>query len=361
MNKKIKVVIGVIIILVVIGAIVLNANNSSAVTLKIGVIAPLSGLVVGGDNLGEGFANGLTLAHEEYTKANPNKNIEIFIENDGYDSKKGVSAYQKLTSIDKINALVNVSSPTIDAVVGSVVEADIPVIQLGAESNIAEDNIYQIYPDQTSVGLLGDLANKESVKKLLIVHPQVQAYEKFISDVDAKYDGEIMIEKFSPTEKNMTSVALKIKETNPEGLVIFMGSVEGAQLLKKLRELGYLPKHLYFDQNLQWGLKDYTEVLGTLSFINGAKGLYSTSDTTSEFKKKYQDRFGTETPSLAGLGYDSYYTMISNYDKNTDKWRNNMNKYSAKGVTGAISFSPSGLRPAEWQIAEIVNDELVIK
>jgi hypothetical protein len=84
--------------------------------LKLGVIAPLTGLVENGDNLGQGFANGAILAQEEYQESGSNPKVTLAIEDDNYDSKKGMSAYQKLVSVDNVNSLINLSSPTMIAV-----------------------------------------------------------------------------------------------------------------------------------------------------------------------------------------------------------------------------------------------------
>jgi len=356
-----KIVLGLVVIVLIVIAVVVTGQKDESDSIKIGLISSLTGLVFGGDNLGQGFANGFTLAHEEYTKANPDKNIQIFIEDDGYDSKKGVSAYQKISSIDKVDAIVNLSSVTMDAIREPLIALDIPVIQVFAESDVLEDNIYQIYPDQTAIGILGDIADEKQNKKVLIVHPQIKAYSKFISDFDSKYDGELAVEKFSPEEKDLSSVALKVKENNPDGLVVFMGSVQGAQLLKELRNINYKPKNIYFDIGLQFGVEDYRNVLGDLEFMNGSQSLHLSVDGNEVFKQKYIARFGGSVPTLAGLGYDTYITMISNYDKNTDKWRKNMNEYKLKGASGDISFSSFGLRPPEWKIATIENGQLIFK
>jgi len=361
MKKYKKLIGGFIVLLILILIIGLNNNDKPEDTIKIGVISSLTGLMVGGDNWGQGFANGFLLAHEEYTKANPNKKVEIIIEDDGYDSKKGISAYQKLISVDKVNSIVNLSSLTIDVTKDLLIKEDIPVIQVFAESEILEDNIYQIYPDQTAIGILGQVANQDGAKKVLIAHPQIKAYSKFISDFDSKYEGELIIESFNPTDKNMSSVALKIKEINPDALVVFMGPVEGSQLVKELKNLNYKPKNAYFDISLQFGLSDYTNALGSLEFMNGFKGLYLMTSNSKEFEAKYEKRFGEKASPVTGLGYDSYMAMVTNYDVDTAKWRKNMNSYKIMGASGEISFSPEGLRPPKWSIASIENGELIVK
>jgi ABC-type branched-subunit amino acid transport system substrate-binding protein len=357
MNKKI--LLSLVIALTVSSAVVsLRYINNDNKDLKIGLISSLSGLIVGGDNLGQSFANGALLAHEEYLSANSSLNIELIVEDDGFDSKKGISAYQKLISIDNIDGLINLSSPTIDVISQDVRDKNIPVLQLGAEGEILTDNIFQLYPDQTSIGILGRIADEDGVEKVILATQQIKAYEKFISDFDENFNGELQIERISQSEKNMASLALKIKDSDPDALVVFMGSKEGAQLVKKLREINYIPTHVYFDLNLQLGITDYTEILGDLAFIEGAKSLFSSSEISEEFQFKYKERFGLDAGSLASFGYDSYSVMLDNYDNNINIWKSNMINYRKEGVTGILSFNKQGLRSPEFIIAEIINGEL---
>lgn len=363
MKKYKKSIIGLVVILIVVilGVSLGSSNDKKEASINIGVISPLSGLISGGDNLGQGFANGVVLAKEEYAKAHPDKKINVFIEDDNFDSKKGASAYQKLVSINKIDTLINLSSPTIDVISKDVHDSGMLTFQLGAESDPIADNIYQIYPDQTSIGVMGDVANKDGVKKVVIAMQQFKAYEKFVSDFTKTYKGEVEIQRISPTEKDMSSLALKIKESNPDGLLIFMEAKDGAKLVSKMRDFNAIPKHMYFDINLQFGINDYKETLGNLDALNGSKSLYSAAEMTKEFQEKYKVRFNQSVSMLSGFGYDAYMTAVNLYDKDQSKWKSNIEKYKALGVTGEISFNDVGMRPPQFKIGEVINGELVVK
>lgn len=362
MQKYKKIIISLVVVVVIILTISFGGlGNTKGDSINIGVISSLSGLMSGGDNLGQGFVNGIILANEEYRKEHPNQNINLFIEDDNFDSKRGALAYQKLVSINKINAMINLSSPTIDVISKDIRESGMLTLQLGAESDPIADNIYQLYPDQTSIGIMGDLANKDGVKKVVIVMQQLGAYEKFVSDFTKQYKGEVEIQRINPTEKDMSSLALKIKESNPESLLVFMGSKEGSKLISKLNNLKAIPKHVYFDLGFQLGIADYKEVLGDLNILNGSKALYSTTEVTKEFQDKYKSRFNQPVSALAGFGYDAYMTIVNLYDKDQYKWKSNIAKYKADGVTGAIGFNDIGLRFPQFKIGEIVNGEILLK
>ncbi len=359
MNKKlIWIAVVVVIVLIIIG--VLNKPNDTSI--KIGVISPLTGLIANGDNLGQGFANGVMLAKEDYEKATGNTNIEIIIEDDGYDSKKGLSAYQKLMSINNVQGLINLSSPTIDVIKADVQSKGIPVIQLGAETEITEDNIFQIYPDQTAIGILGEIANKDGVKNMVVVMEQVKAYEKFISDFQKNFTGSTTIIRVPATEKDYRSTALKVKESNPDGIVVFASPKVGAQVLSRMNDIGYKAPKLYFDIGLQFGMGDYKTSLGNNSAIlEGAKGLYSVVVFDKKYTENYMTRFGNKESMLSGYGYDAFMIAADTYDKDSKKWLENIQNYNGEGVTGKINFDSMGLRPAEFTIATVKNGELVVE
>lgn len=354
---KKRIVLALVVILILVVTISTFSRNGTG-NIKIGVIAPLSGLVSGGDNLGQGFANGIILAKEEYEKKTGTK-VNLTIEDDRYDSKVGLSAYQKLLSIDKVNALINLSSPTIDVIKDDVKRQNIPVLQLGAESEVEKDNVFQMYPDQTSIKMMADVANKDGVKNVTVVMEQIKAYEKFISDFESGYGGVTNIIRIPATDKDYRSVALKLKETNPDAVMIFAGSQVGSKLLLRLSDINYKPNKLYFDISLQLGLSDYKDILNDkINIMQDAKALYSVAQINSSITKTYKERFGDEEGSLTGYGYDCFNVITATYNKDSRKWQENISKYSGEGVTGKISFDSLGLRPPEFSIATFTNGEL---
>jgi ABC-type branched-subunit amino acid transport system substrate-binding protein len=361
MNKN-KAFIGllVVIVLVFVGIEIFGQEDTPE-DLHVGVISSLTGLVVGSDNLGEGYVNGIRLAHEEYMEANPDAKITLTIEDDGFDPKKGVSAYQKLVSVNKVDALLNLASPTIDAIKSDVHAAGIPVINTFVENTVEKDNIVQMYPDQSAIGILGDEANADGVQTVTAVIGQEQAYEKFINDFDEAFDGSLSIHRIPGTEVDLRSTALKVKEENADAVLVFMGPQNGAQLIKQLQVLEHKPSHLYFDISLQFGTEDYKNILGSLSYIENGEALYMPSNLNEAFAVKYEARFGMAPGIASGYGYDSFKVLIETYNEDAVMWNKNIHAYKASGATGDIVFNDLGLRPPEFVITTVKNGELVVE
>ena len=361
--KNTKVILPVAVLVIIIGVFTYSHYRSSPKSVHIGIISPLTGLVAGGDNMGQSFLNGAILAKEEYEVNHSLPVVDLISDDDGYDSKKGLSAYQKEVSIDKIDALINLSSPTIDVIKSDVQNLGIPVLQLGAESEIAQDNIFQIFPDQTAVGMLGTVANKQDVKTITVVMQQIKAYEKFISDFQREYQGSTTILRIPTSEKDYKPVALKIKELGSQGLVVFTDGHVGGQLLSRMDEIGYHAPHLYFDLNLQFGYADYKTTLGSSAsrILNGSTAMYATSKINPGFNERYKARFHMDPGELSGYGYDAYKVMVETYNVDSKKWLANIQNYTGEGVTGKISFDSLGLRPPEWAMATYKDGEFLVK
>jgi ABC-type branched-subunit amino acid transport system substrate-binding protein len=130
--------------LILIGAgIYFIAPPEPAGTVKLGVIAGTTGQYA---SAGEGYLKGFELAREEWNAEHELK-FDAVVEDDGFDSKKGIAAYQKLSSIDMVDAYAILSTFTIDVVKADVTVAGKPVA-LGFEQSVAaeDDTIFQVLP-----------------------------------------------------------------------------------------------------------------------------------------------------------------------------------------------------------------------
>ena len=348
----------IVVVLLLLGVISYFGFASKDVsdTLKIGVIAPLTGLP---GNLGENYVNGVNLALEDYKKANPESKIEIIVEDDGYDSKKGISAYNKLVSIDNVDAILNLSSPTVDAVHEQVNKWEKPFIQLGEEAEHKDDNILEIFPGQKAALIaVGEQAKKDGYKKVSIVTQQIAAYERFIDGFQEGFDGEVSITRINPAETDMKTFALKVSAEKSDAIAIFMGAPATATFLKALNQQSIEIPQLYFDVGLQFGLEDLRVALGNLELLEGSKGAFIISETRDDFKESYKAKYGVESGMLSDYGYDAFMFLMSGHNKESKTWIKNLKGHSYSGVSGDIKLDEFGDRLPEFKIVTLVNGEL---
>ena len=145
MKNKTKLIwISVAVLIVIAISIVFRNVSRLPGELTLGLMLPLSGeYAVAGQN----YQKGVELALDQYRKSNPDISIRMVIEDDGFETKKGVSAYRKLMDFDKVDAIMMLSTPVIDAIHTDMIKDGIPVMQLGIQTvGVANDNIFQMSP-----------------------------------------------------------------------------------------------------------------------------------------------------------------------------------------------------------------------
>ncbi|MEK7185698.1 MAG: ABC transporter substrate-binding protein, partial [Patescibacteria group bacterium] len=193
-NNTKKILIGVVVLVLIIGfvayfsATLSDSPEKVAKELNIGLISILSGDYAAS---GENIKNGVVLASEQYNKIHPESPIHLFIEDDGFSSRKGVSAYQKLTSLNHIDGLINVSTPTIDSIYESVVKDGMPVIQGGEQgSKPLADNVFGIFPDNVDSEYdYGVYLREKGVKEMVVVYTRNDAMIRFVEAFKAGFQG----------------------------------------------------------------------------------------------------------------------------------------------------------------------------
>jgi len=355
--KKLYKVLGVIVVIGLIAVLIFLANKpKDESVIKIGLIAPLTGDL---STLGDNYVNGASLALKEYQAEHPDKKIELVVEDDAYDSKKGTSAYNKLVGIDKVDAIMNLSSPTVDALRKTIFEWNRPFLQLFFESDPYEDNIYALFPGQyDALVAVGKQAKTDGYTKVSIVIEQISAYERFVDGFKEGFEGEVTITRISPSDNDLRTHALKVSQEGSEAIALFMGAQKAAGFIKAYdQQIGELPQ-LYFDTSFSFGLNDYIAGLGSLDLLEGSKGAYVASTTSDAFKIAYEKEYGKEIAMGADFGYDSIMLLLNQYDSNSTKWIKNIKNASFEGTSGPIEFDSLGERVPDFKVMTIVGGEM---
>ncbi len=155
-NKSIWWVVGVLVVLAV---IIVGIKQRSAAgpegTIKIGVLLPLTGDL---SVTGEKMYNGVRLAAAQLPK-----NIQVVYEDDHSDVTTGVTAANKLLSVDKVDMLVGLYNPDETKAVAPIAKAagkQIFSTNFCDTSFATMDNVFCGYP-----GAAGQLATAVSMIK----------------------------------------------------------------------------------------------------------------------------------------------------------------------------------------------------
>jgi branched-chain amino acid transport system substrate-binding protein len=355
--KKYTWAIVVVIILIIVGIYIGTTKNKSVKGFNVGMISILSGDYAA---VGENFRNGAILANEEWNKAHPDAQIKLSIEDDGFSGGRGMSAYQKLVSTDKIDALINVSTPTIDSIYNTVAASGIPVIQGGEQGQAPkDDNVFGILPDSISSEYdYGVYMRNQGVKEMPLVYTNLDAMVRFVKAFKEGFQGSTTDFVISPDEKDFRTHALKVSALNPKTVGLFIYPQQGAQFMKEYLKIVKNKPQLFFDTNFQSGFADYQRIMGDTTVLDGALVGTIKSDASESFKSKYKTRFNSDPGFLTDSGYDAFNLLVATHADDKSTWVSNLKKVSFDGASGKIEFTTTGNRKPETKIMTVKGGKL---
>ncbi len=353
-NKILSFILIVIIVCVIIG---ININNSPRTPkyIKVGVIDVLSG-----DNasLGENFKKGIEIAKEEYINKNKGYKLDLIFEDDGYDKDKALTAFHKLINTDRVNAIIVVSTPAINAISLEASKLSIPIISYGSQkSDNVRGNIFNIFPDSsfadTALGIAMKALNASTTKDVIGVYTYDETLIKFYNSFKESIEANIDEFSLNPnmTDSDIKSIAIKIKDKSPK--YVFMSNYPdlGARLIK---EINFISKKdnkptFVFDLTLNQSLGEYEKILGNLKSLDNSMvvSLKTVPPVTSNL-----------SGMLTDYGYDAMNILLKTQSTKNNVWLDNIRNLKTVGVTGDISFDVIGRRIPSLSITNIKDGKI---
>ena len=277
------------LVIVVYGGVKLFGTKSEKIseTIKIGIILPLSGDVA---SLGENAHNGGALALNEMSSAIKDR-LELIFEDDKFDAKNTVSAFNKLVDVDKVGIVIFFASTPCGAVAPLADQKEIPLIAV-ASAPVQKNRIHVVRLELSTTEEGRVMAqyirtkNYQRIGSIVAVQDGIQsAYSSLIADnvVVAK---EVVKESINPIERDFRSSLSKILYAHPDVMIVGLLPGSAGVFAKQARELGYKGDFVGFN---------FIEGDETLQAAGGAiDGIVYTqaSDPAQNFIDKYQTAYG---------------------------------------------------------------------
>jgi len=186
-------------------------------TIKIGVIAPLSGNLA---FLGEGYRDAFLLAKENSN--NTKYNYELIFEDDQMDPAKTATALQKLISIDKVNAVVSFASGPANMISPIAEQNKIIHFGIATDPNAAKGEYNFMHwtpPSEEAKTFVAEL-QKRGIKKLGIFETNQQGVMATVGAITERLKGtdiEIVTDqKFNMQERDFRTLIAKAKSSGAE-------------------------------------------------------------------------------------------------------------------------------------------------
>lgn len=373
--KKIKILsrfIAAILFINLIGCRGNEQRNEVKKTIKIGAILPLTGEAA---NYGIGLKKGMDLAIKEINSDPKNSQLNVIYEDDKGVPNTGISAYNKLRSIDKVNFIIGGMFSNVALSIAPLAEKDDVVIMSPTASAVQYsnygDHLFRIYPSDSYDGsFLADFAaNKLKAKSVAIITLDAASTIEISNVFREKFDafgGRISsMSNYKQGEKNFRTILQKIK-SDPSEIVFIPGYIEDiAILLRQSKELGvkkaYLSISTVYDKKLIEMSKAAAE---GLIFSAPVYDPHNTDSMTQKFVKLFIREYNSTPDILAAYGYDvvmiSYHAISRSQQNKLSDIINNL--YSIKnysGVTGDTSFDKNGDVLKQLKIFTVKNGEFI--
>lgn len=369
MNKFFKCVSFVLLVLVF-----AVGTASAADTIKIGMLAPLTGFAAAD---GLSVKNSVELAVESVNKSGGvlGKQVELITYDDRADAKEAVALARKLIQQDGVVAVVggSYSTPT-RAVAPIFQDEEIPMVAA-----------YAVHPDITKAGnfcfrngFLGTVEGKcagyasvEMLKAKRIAlltadndfgRTLTEGFKEYIENYGK--GAEIVISEIYPfKEKDFKAYLAKIKETNPDLIFASGYYFQTGPIVNQAREMG-MNMHIVGEEGAD--SPKFLEIAG-----KAAEGFVIVTNLNRDdprpevqaFLKEYQDRYGIQLDMVGASAYDAFMIIVDGIKRAGKTKAEAVRKAIAEtkdynGLTGVIKgFTPDGEVVKDVQVQIVKNGE----
>jgi branched-chain amino acid transport system substrate-binding protein len=357
--KSAKKVLRMLMIAVMVFSIGSVFAESKKPVFKFGIVAPLTGNIA---FIGEGMKEALTLAKEQLKDTK--YDYQIIYEDDANDQKLAANAANKLTSIDHVDALMSLDSPSGNVISPIATKQDVIHFGIAVDPNVAKgpNNFLHWTPAKQQAKLLAEEVKKRGMKTFGLFGTVSQVgWKVYGEEVIKAFDkaGVKLVTKqdFHDGTKDFRILIAKAKPTNPDIYVIEAPTPELEILVKQMREAG-------IKQPLT-GIETF-EVSKELDLF---EGLYYVSavEPTGEYVRAMEKKYGKNPAICSGNAYDIFNIIVSTVERigknkkpTTAELSKELHKLkNYKGALGNLSIDSDGFVLSSAQLKVVKKGKFV--
>ena len=359
--KKLS-ILAAALVLIGLGFCAYSGNNSSKddkgrPTVKIGVIAPLSG-----DNalMGQNCLKGIQFALENIKDSKVD--YKLIVEDDANQLANAAKIANKLTNIDNVDVLFSCSSNSGSAAVTySKNNKRFMITVIASAKEIAAESPYSFLhwtsPEKESEKAL-EIFKKNDVKKV-VVFEIIHGGAETLSDALTKILGENGIDsaryKFQMGERNFNDIVLKASREDADVFMILALPPSIDIIVKTLKQKGI--ETPYTSMEIPTLIEDRAAFEG-VEFVDVTDGELEVIDN-------YKKKFNTENTYGVAFAYDAIMIInkmineffmdnsrIPNSEEMTEKLLNMKEHF---GAVGKVTVNPNRMLSSEAVIKKIIN------
>jgi len=337
-----------------------QTETAAVETIKLGFIGPMTGDYA---NYGQLISKGAQLAIDEKNATGGiagKVKIQLIIEDSEGRPEKGLAGIEKLSSSDKIVALIGPVFTGVSFAVGERVQVEgiLMVTPSGTHADITNigDYVFRTVP---SDGLQGEVAGNYfyevlGVRNLGVLYIKNDYSQGLYEGTKASFEargGKVTIAETGQIgDKDFKTQLTKIKAAAPDAIYIPNYTAEMAQILEQASQLGLNIPFLSSDGFSNPEIYDlagaYTD--GVI-YVGPTK--VAESDASKAFVDKYTKTYGFAPDSFATNAYDAAYVLFDALEK-VYKASGKFDRKAVRdafaatkdflGVNGKINFAENG-------------------
>ena len=365
MDKSTKTIIALAVVLIVIigGYFMFKGPSQPTSTepIKIGLSSPMSGEAA---SYGEGFYGGAALAVKEINDAGGvnGRNIELVVEDDKCAPESGVSAMTKLTSIDKVVAVVGpMCSAAAGASVSIAQSAGIPTLITASAPGLtkAGNYIFRNYPSDSYQGKFSAefIYNKLGKKKAAIIYVRNDwgqgINDTFVSRFKELGGQIVSDEGILQTATDLRTQIAKAKAASPDVLLLPIYHQNAMAGLKQIKNAAFNVPIIAGDVFMDDSLLKLPEAAGIILVM-------SKTNNPTDFQDKVKQVSGKTPNGFTPYAYDAVKTLAQVIGKVGTDPKAIMSELSKTSFKGSVAV-PVVEFGADRELKTVAFDVKVIK
>jgi branched-chain amino acid transport system substrate-binding protein len=330
----------------------------SSVTVKIGIVAPLTGPQ---SHIGKDMENAVRLAADDANAARitiggSSVKFEVLAEDDQADPKMATVVAQKIADAKANGIIGHFNSGTTIPASRIYSDAGIPQISPSATNpKYTEQGLktaFRVVANDNQQGkVLGEYIAKELAAKAVAIIDDRTAYGQGVADVverSARAAGANIVAREFTTDKSTDFKAILTKIKGRQADVIFFGGIDtqAGPMLKQLRGLGMKAQYVGADgiQSTELFKLGGDAVEGTLASFPGLP--LDRMPAGKSFGEKYKAKWNQAVVLYAPQGYDAFNAFVEAMKKagstEPGKFLPELARINYNGITGPIQFDEKG-------------------
>lgn len=316
MNKKYIWSAVAVVIIIVIGLLLKNSTTTNTKNpIKIGAVLSLTGDAA---PWGEYGKNGINLAVKTINDAGGinGRQVEVVVDDDHTDPKQGVSAYNKLVSVDHVQGVIGgVFDFTAQPLIPLAENNKLPFIspsnfRIAGGFDLNDQSFVMLTDFNKTILKLKPYIASSSIKKLAVVHFKSTFGGEIAKTLDGVMKdlgrGGIIDEPYNQIGNNdFKTTIIKLKSEGVDGVFLDMVANDPLIFLTQAKQLGFAPTVMTYNGALDaFANEKDKSPLNNVVILNW-------EITTPQFTDLYQKAYGIAPTKSADKYFDAVYVMAN--------------------------------------------------